>query len=97
MYAQHYCHFVSRLPLRFLLLALGTRAYAESSPVTQTLQVDSVPLGLVATQAPLISSGTRLAKLPFFQKAVTVIMIVEFACVFKTTMNGGRGHMYETN
>ena len=57
----------------------------------------SVPLGLVSTEAPLISSSTHSAKLPFFQKVVTVIVIVEFACVFKTTMNGGRWHMYETN
>ena len=34
MYAQKYCRLVSWPPLRRLLLALGTRAYAESSPVT---------------------------------------------------------------
>ena len=40
------------------------------------MQVASVPLGLVSTQVPLISHGTRSAKLPFFQKASTVVMIV---------------------
>ena len=42
------------------------------------MQVASVPLGLVSTQAPLIYS-TRLAKLPFFQKAAAGVVIVELA------------------
>ena len=42
------------------------------------MQVASVPLGLVSTQAALISHSTRSAKLPFFQKATAVVMIVEF-------------------
>ena len=45
----------------------------------QTMQVASVPLGLVATQAQLISRSTRSAKLPFFQKAAAVVVIVDFA------------------
>ena len=44
------------------------------------MQVASVPLGLVSTQAPLISRSTRSVKLPFFQKAVAVVVIVDFAC-----------------
>ena len=52
------------------------RGVAPSLP--QMMQVPSVPLGLVSTQAPLISHSTRLAKLPFLQKAATVIVIVEF-------------------
>ena len=43
------------------------------------MQVASVPLGLVSTQAQLISRSTRPAKLPFFQKAASVVVIVEFA------------------
>ena len=61
------------------------------------MQVASVPLGLVSTQAPLISRSTRPAKLPFFQKTAAVVVIVDFARVCKTTGNGGRGRMHETN
>ena len=43
------------------------------------MQVASVPLGLVATQAQLISRSTRSAKLPFFQKAAAIVVIVDFA------------------
>ena len=43
------------------------------------MQVASVPLGLVSTQAQLISRSTRPVKLPFFQKAASVVVIVEFA------------------
>ena len=56
----------------------NAQAYAELFPVTQTMQVALVPLGLVSTQAPLISCSTRSAKLPFFQKAMAVVVIVEF-------------------
>ena len=42
------------------------------------MQVASVPLGLVSTQALLISRSTRSAKLPFFQKAAAVVVIVKF-------------------
>ena len=38
-------------------------------PLPQTMQVASVPLGLVSTQAPQISHSTHSAKLQFFQKA----------------------------
>ena len=67
------------------MLTLKMRAYTELSPVTLTLQVASVPLGLVSMQAPLISCSTRSAKLSFFQKAVAVVVIVEF----KTTRMEG--------
>ena len=63
------------------------RAYAESSPVTQMLQVALVLLGLVSMQVPLISCSTRSVKLLFFQKATAVVVIVKF----KTTRTGGRG------
>ena len=43
------------------------------------MQVALVPLGLVSTQALLISRSTRSAKLFFFQKAAAVVMIVDFA------------------
>ena len=43
------------------------------------MQVASVPLGLAPTQAPLISRSARSAKLPFIQKAETVVVVVEFA------------------
>ena len=33
-YAQNYWRLISWPPVRFLLLALGMRAYVESSPVT---------------------------------------------------------------
>ena len=51
----------------FLLLALGTQAYAVSSPVTTDNA--SMSLSLVSKQALLISCSARSAKLPFFQKA----------------------------
>ena len=44
------------------------------------MQVASVPLGLVSMQAPLISHSTRSVKLPFFQKAVAVVVTVNFVC-----------------
>ena len=51
------------------------------SPLPQTMQVASVPLGLVSTQAPPISRSTGSVKLPFFRKAVAVVVIVDFACI----------------
>ena len=42
------------------------------------MQVALVPLGLVSTQVPQISCTTRSTKLPFFQKATAVVVIVEF-------------------
>ena len=79
MYAQHYCRHVSWPLLRFSLLALGMHDLMQSHPqLPQTMQVASVPLGLVSTQAPLISRSTRSVKLLFFQKATTVVVIVEF-------------------
>ena len=56
---------------------MTVRGFALLLP--QTMQVALVSLGLVSTQAPLISHCTRSAKLSFCQKAVTVVMIVEFA------------------
>ena len=53
-----------------------------------------MPLGLVSRQALLISCSTRSVKLPFFQKAAAVIVIVDLACIAK---NGGRRRMYKTN
>ena len=45
------------------------------------MQVASVPLVLVSMQVPLISCGTCSAKLSFFQKAVAVVVIVDFTCI----------------
>ena len=59
----------------------------ESSPVTQTMQVASVLFGLVSTQALLISCSTHSVKLPFFQKAAAVVVIVRF----KTTIERREG------
>ena len=42
-----------------------------------TMQVALMPLGLVLTQALLISCSTRLLKLLFFQKATAVVTIVD--------------------
>ena len=53
-----------------------------------TMQVASMPLGLVSTQVPLISCSTRSSKLPFIQKAAAVVTIVWWmaggacACLF---------------
>ena len=60
------------------------------------MQVASVPLDLVLMQVPLISNSTRSAKLPFFQKAEAVVVIVEFARI-QDYENGVRGRMHETN
>ena len=51
-------------------------------PLPQTMEVASVSLGLVSTQTPLISCSTCLAKLPLFQKAAAVVVIVDFARIF---------------
>ena len=40
------------------------------------MQVASMPLGLVSTQASLISCSTRSSKLPFIQKAAAIVTIV---------------------
>jgi len=66
------------------------------SPLRLTMQVASVPLGLVSTQASLTSRSIHLAKLPFFQKPVAVVVIVDLACL-KIARNGGRGRMHKTN
>ena len=55
----------------------------------QTMQVASVPLGLVATQAQLISRSTRSEKLPFVQKAAVVVVLVDFARKLRGTEGGG--------
>ena len=57
------------------------------------MQVASVPLRLVSTQASLTSRSIRLAKPPF-QKPIAVIVIVNLACL-KIARNGGRGRMHE--
>ena len=45
----------------------------------QTIQVASVPLGLVSTKVPLISCSARCSvKLLFCQKVAAVVMIVKF-------------------
>ena len=41
-----------------------------------TMQVASMPLGLVSTQVSLISCSTRSSKLPFIQKAAAIVTIV---------------------
>ena len=64
-------------------------------PLPQTMQVASVALGL-STQAPLTFRSTRLVKLPFFQKAATVIVIVKFERI-QDHENGGTGRMHEMN
>ena len=47
-------------------------------PLPQMMQVALVPVGLVSTQTPLISCSTRSVKVPFFQKATAVVVIVKF-------------------
>jgi len=47
----------------FLLLALGTRAYVGCPLSPLMMQVASMPLSLVSTQAPLISRSTHSVKL----------------------------------
>ena len=66
------------------------------SPLRLTMQVASVPLGLVSTQASLTSRSIHLAKPPFFQKPVAVVVIVDLVHL-KIARNGGRGCMHETN
>ena len=95
MYAQNYCRLVSCPPLRFLLLTLGMCELAWSRPLLpQTMQVASVPLGLVSTQAPLISHGARsvLSESRGSRHDCRICMRV-----LKTTRNRGRGRMHETN
>ena len=78
-YAPNYCCLLSWPPLRLLLLSLGMRAYAESSPVTTDDASCSVPLGLVSTHNALLTShSTCSAKLLSFQKAMAVAVIVLF-------------------
>ena len=44
-----------------------------------------MPLGLVYTQVLLISHSTHSVKLPFFQKAATVVVIVNATCGLQGT------------
>ena len=67
--------------LRFLLLALECELTWSLPPLLLTMQVALVPLGLVLTQAPLISRSTHSVKLPFFQKVAAVVVIVELVCI----------------
>ena len=86
--------------MRLLLLALETGAYTESSPVTTDDAVASVSLGLVSTQVPLISCSTHSVKLPFFQKALAVVVIVKFARSYsrlRETEGGGAYAQDELN
>ena len=62
----------------------------------QTMQVVSVLLGLVLTQAPLTSSSTRSVKCCSFGKPQQLLWLLTLH-VLKTTRNGGRRHMHETN
>ena len=48
------------------------------------MQVASMPLGLVSTQGPLISSSTRSLKLPFIQKVAAVIVRIVWETVGRT-------------
>ena len=75
IYVQNYYSLVCWPLPRFLLLALRMWAYMGSSLLTLTIQVVLMPLGLVSTQAPLISHSTRSANLLFFQKALVVDLI----------------------
>ena len=55
------------------------------------LQVGLMPLGLVSIQASLISHNTHSANLLLFQKAMTVIVIVDFVHIIKLQRTlGGR-------
>ena len=76
-YTQNYCCLISWPLLRFLLLALRMRAYAELSPIT----TDDASCFGASWLRCLISRSTRSAKLPLFQKAVAVVVIVELACI----------------
>ena len=57
-----------------------------------TMQVASVPLGLVSTQTPLISCSALSTKLSFF---ATVVTIVYLTCNFARNVGeGGLGGGY---
>ena len=55
------------------------------------LQVGLMPLGLGSTQALLISHNTHSANLLLFQKAMTVIVIVDLAHKITKELWEGRG------
>ena len=61
-YVQNYCRLVSWPPLRFLLLTLGMRAYAESSQLTTD---DASCFGVSH-----LSSNASAADFPFSEPAV---------------------------
>ena len=92
-YTQNYCHLVSWPPLRFLLLALGMRAYVKSSPVT----TDNASCFGVS----LHSINTSAADFPLSEPAVLPeIRGSRRDCRLHTrtnTRNGGKGRMHETN
>ena len=51
----------------------------SNPPLSLTIQVALMPFGLVSMQALLIFRSIRPAKPLFFQKATSIIVIVEFA------------------
>ena len=57
-----------------------------------TMQVASMPLGFISTQASLIFCSTRLVKWVFFQKATAVIVIVNLVHI-KIARSRGWGHI----
>ena len=64
---------------KLLLFTLGTQTFVGRPLSPLTMQVALMPLGLVLTQALLISCSTRLSKLLYFQKAAAVVTIVDLA------------------
>ena len=62
---------------KLLLFTLGTRTFVGRTLSPLTMQVASMPLGLVLTQALLISCSTHLSKLLYFQKAAAVVTIID--------------------
>lgn len=80
MYTQNYYSFIRWPSPRNYVAYTGNKLTWGHPLSPMTMQVASMPVGLVSTQVPLITHNTRSAKLPFFQ-AAAVVVIVDFACI----------------
>ena len=76
-YTQNYYSLICWPLPKLLLFTLGTQTFVGRPLSPLTMQVASMLLGFVLTQALLISCSTHLSKLLFFQKAAAVVTIID--------------------
>ena len=98
-YTQNYYHIIHWPPPLVFVPHTGNTSLPRGSPLSPLMvQIVSMLLNLVSTQALLNSRSTCSSKLPFFQKATPAITIVDLTCLLLQRMEGVvREHMHETN